>query len=187
MHFYTSSYSSAEREAYELDKHLESLAAYGVDTSRIGATQHTWFTSSLSPTQSFLAQWEAGLLWNTGYAAPNDPYPYPQANAHSVLSLPFFLTQDGEWTILLQNCASLLYAEESWPDLSARYGMPICVYYHCDFTAEDSATSEQKIQQVQAFREKYGYSFVMENQLASAAAAGDQPGPFARAERSVRL
>ena len=124
------------------------LAAYGVDTSRIGATQHTWFTSSLSPTQSFLAQWEAGLLWNTGYAAPNDPYPYPQANAHSVLSLPFFLTQDGEWTILLQNCASLLYAEESWPDLSARYGMPICVYYHCDFTAEDSATSEQKIQQV---------------------------------------
>lgn len=171
VHFYTSSYSSAEREAYELDKHLESLAAYGVDTSRIGATQHTWFTSSLSPTQSFLAQWEAGLLWNTGYAAPNDPYPYPQANAHSVLSLPFFLTQDGEWTILLQNCASLLYAEESWPDLSARYGMPICVYYHCDFTAEDSATSEQKIQQVQAFREKYGYSFVMENQLASAAAA----------------
>lgn len=171
VHFYTSAYSSAEREAYELDKHLEALASYGVDTDRIGATQHTWFTSSLSPSQSFLSQWEAGLLWNTGYAAPNDPFPYPQNNAHSVISLPFFVTQDGEWTILLQNCASLLYADDAWPDMSARYGMPMCVYYHCDFTSEDSATSEAKIQQVQAFREKYGYSFVMENQLASAAAA----------------
>ena len=171
VHFYTSAYSSAEREAYELDKHLESLRSYGVDTDRIGTNQHTWYTSSLSPTQSFLAQWEAGLLWNTGYAAPNDPYPYPQNNAHSIISLPFFLTQDGEWTILLQNCASLLYADDSYPEMSARYGMPMCVYYHCDFTAEDSATAEQKIQQVQAFREKYGYSFVMENQLASAVAA----------------
>lgn len=171
VHFYTSAYSSAEREAYELDRHLEALASYGLPTDRIGANQHTWYTSSLSPSQSFLAQWNAGLLWNTGYAAPNDPYPYPQNNAHSVISLPFFLTQDGEWTILLQNCASLTYADDSWPEISARYGMPMCVYYHCDFTSEDRATSEQKVQQVQAFREKYGYSFVMENQLASAAAA----------------
>lgn len=171
MHYYTSAYSSAEREAYELQAHLDALESYGVPTDRIGATQHTWFTSSLSPSQSFLSQWEAGLLWNTGYAAPNDPYPYPQNNAHSVISMPFFVTRNGERTILLQNCASLLYAEESWPDMSARYGMPMCVYYHCDFTAEDSAASEDKIRQVQAFREKYGYNFVMENQLASAVAA----------------
>ncbi|MFR5781160.1 MAG: hypothetical protein ACLUEK_04625, partial [Oscillospiraceae bacterium] len=49
--------------------------------------------------------------------------------------------------------------------------MPMCVYYHCDFTAQDDTEARESIEKVQAFREQYGYSFVMENQLASACAA----------------
>ena len=119
-HFYTTAYSSAEREAYELQRHLESLKLYGVVSDKLGANQHTWYTSSLSQTQTFLSLWKAGFLWNTGYAAPGDLDPY---------------------------------------------------YYHCDFTAQDDTEAIASIEQVQAFREKFGYSFVMENQLASACAA----------------
>ena len=170
-HFYTTAYSSAEREAYELQRHLESLKLYGVVSDKLGANQHTWYTSSLSQTQTFLSLWKAGFLWNTGYAAPGDLDPYPQASARNVISLPFFLTQDGKWTILLQNCCTMLYGYDEWTDISARYGMPMCVYYHCDFTAQDDTEAIASIEQVQAFREKFGYSFVMENQLASACAA----------------
>lgn len=170
-HFYTTAYASEEREAYELQQHLKSLALYGVVSNKIGANQHTWYTSSLSQTQTFLSLWKAGFLWNTGYAAPGDLDPYPQASARNVISLPFFLTQDGEWTILLQNCCTLLYSNETWTDISGKYEMPMCVYYHCDFTAQDDTEAIESIEQVQAFREKFGYSFVMENQLASACAA----------------
>ena len=170
-HFYTTAYSSAEREEYELQQHLESLKLYGVVSHKMGANQHTWYTSSLSQTQTFLSLWKAGFLWNTGYAAPGDLDPYPQASARNVISLPFFLTQDGDWTILLQNCCTLLYGYDEWPDISARYDMPMCVYYHCDFTAQDDTEARESIEKVQAFREQYGYSFVMENQLASACAA----------------
>lgn len=170
-HFYTTAYSSAEREAYELQRHLESLKLYGVVSDKLGANQHTWYTSSLSQTQTFLSLWKAGFLWNTGYAAPGDLDPYPQASARNVISLPFFLTQDGKWTLLLQNCCTMLYGYDEWTDISARYGMPMCVYYHCDFTAQDDTEAIASIEQVQAFREKFGYSFVMENQLASACAA----------------
>lgn len=170
-HFYTTACSSAEREAYELQRHLESLKLYGVVSDKLGANQHTWYTSSLSQTQTFLSLWKAGFLWNTGYAAPGDLDPYPQASARNVISLPFFLTQDGKWTILLQNCCTMLYGYDEWTDISARYGMPMCVYYHCDFTAQDDTEAIASIEQVQAFREKFGYSFVMENQLASACAA----------------
>lgn len=170
-HFYTTACSSAEREAYELQRHLESLKLYGVVSDKLGANQHTWYTSSLSQTQTFLSLWKAGFLWNTGYAAPGDLDPYPQASARNVISLPFFLTQDGKWTLLLQNCCTMLYGYDEWTDISARYGMPMCVYYHCDFTAQDDTEAIASIEQVQAFREKFGYSFVMENQLASACAA----------------
>ena len=170
-HFYTTAYASAEREEYELEQHLKSLALYGVVSNKLGANQHTWYTSSQSQTQTFLSLWDAGFLWNTGYAAPGDMDPFPQASARNVISLPFFLTVDGERTILLQNCSTLLYTNESWTDISGKYDMPMCVYYHCDFTAQDDTEACESIEAVQAFREKFGYSFVMENQLASAVAA----------------
>ena len=64
----------------------------------------------------------------------------------------------------------MLYGYDEWTDISARYGMPMCVYYHCDFTAQDDTEAIASIEQVQAFREKFGYSFVMEKQMASACA-----------------
>ena len=171
VHFYTNAYASAERESYELERQLEAMRSYGLDTNGIGANQHTWYTSSLSPAQSFLSLWNNGILFNTGYGVPGDSNPVPQYSARNVISLPYYLTVDGERTILMQNCSTVCYEGEAWSDISARWDMPVAVYYHCDFTAGSPDAARTNIETVQAFREKHGYSFVMENQLMYASAA----------------
>ena len=171
VHFYTNSYASPERESYELERQLEAMQSYGLNTTGVGANQHTWYTSSHSPQQSFLSLWNKGILFNTGYGVSGDFNPVPQYSARNVISLPFYLTVDGERTILLQNCSTICYEGETWSDISARWDMPIAVYYHCDFTAGSPDAARANIETVQAFREKHGYSFVMENQLMYASAA----------------
>ncbi len=172
VHFYTNAYASEAREDYELSRHLEAMRSYGLDTTGIGANQHTWYTSSLSPVQSFMSLWEKGILFNTGFAAPGDSNPYPQTAARNVISLPFYLTdENGERTILLQNCSTLPYSSTDWTDISARWDMPVAVYYHCDFTVGQEEDTRTAIENVEAFRQKHGYSFVMEDQLMYATAA----------------
>lgn len=171
VHFYTNSHASPERENYELRRQLEAMSSYGLNTTGIGANQHTWYTSSNSPQQSFLSLWNNGILFNTGYGVPGDTNPVPQYSAQNVISLPFYLTVDGERTILLQNCSTVCYQGSNWSDISARWDMPIAVYYHCDFTVGNEETARTNLETVEAFRQAHGYSFVMENQLMYASAA----------------
>lgn len=171
VHFYTNSHASPERENYELRRQLEAMSSYGLNTTGIGANQHTWYTSSNSPQQSFLSLWNNGILFNTGYGVPGDTNPVPQYSAQNVISLPFYLTVDGERTILLQNCSTVCYQGSNWSDISARWDMPIAVYYHCDFTVGNEETARTNLDTVEAFRQAHGYSFVMENQLMYASAA----------------
>lgn len=172
IHFYTNAYASAEREDFELAAHIEAMQkAYGVGYGVMGVNQHTWYTSSHDAKQSLLSSWRAGLLWNSGYAPANDPYPVPQASARNVISLPFYLTEDGENTILLQNCSTVMYSDESLTDISAKYDMPVCLYYHCDFTVGNEEKTIADIETVEAFRQKHGYNFVSEDQLMYATAA----------------
>ena len=171
VHFYTNSHASPERENYELRRQLEAMSSYGLNTTGIGANQHTWYTSSNSPQQSFLSLWNNGILFNTGYGVPGDTNPVPQYSAQNVISLPFYLTVDGERTILLQNCSTVCYQSTDWSDISARWDMPIAVYYHCDFTVGNEETARTNLETVEAFRQAHGYSFVMENQLMYASAA----------------
>ncbi len=171
VHFYTNSHASPERENYELRRQLEAMSSYGLNTTGIGANQHTWYTSSNSPQQSFLSLWNNGILFNTGYGVPGNTNPVPQYSAQNVISLPFYLTVAGERTILLQNCSTVCYQGSNWSDISARWDMPIAVYYHCDFTVGNEETARTNLETVEAFRQAHGYSFVMENQLMYASAA----------------
>lgn len=188
VHFYTNQYASLRREAVELSSHLAAVKSYGAGYGQyVGANQHTWYTSTEDIRQSFLSLWEAGLLWDSGYTPANNSSPYPQASAQNVLSLPFYLTVGGQRTIMLQNCSTLLYTEAMFPDLSAKYDVPMYVYYHCDFTHVKPEEARAAVETAEAFRRKNGYSFVMEDQLmlASAAAenmtlsvAGEEGGSF---------
>lgn len=171
LHFYTNVGSSPARDAYELSAHKAALESYGMDFDRpYGTNQHTWHLSSNDLTQSFRSMWDAGILWNSGFEPPRSSAT-PQVAAENVMALPFFLTMDGEETLLIQNCAVLLYQDETWETLSAKYDMPLCVYYHCDMMYKSDADAKAKIARVGAFQTEHGYNFMREDQLMQATAA----------------
>ncbi|NLT63154.1 MAG: VCBS repeat-containing protein [Clostridiales bacterium] len=170
-HFYTNSYSSEEREAYELKAQMDSFKKYGLETSGIGVNQHTWYTSTLSPAQSLLSAYDAGLLWNSGFAPARSAFNAPQVAAENVISLPFYLKSGGENTILLQNCSVLPYKGSDWTDISAKYGIPVCVFYHCDFVYRSDEEAIPYLKQLSDFWWENGYNFVKEDQMMTATAA----------------
>ncbi len=171
VHHYSNGFASPEREAYELNRHKEAFAAYGHGFEGLGANMHTWYTSVLDDTQTLDSEYAAGLRWNSGFSSPGDPGVAPQYAAENVISLPFFLQTDGEDTMLVQNCSVLPYADTAWSDISAKYQMPICVYYHCDFVYENDAGARDYVQKVSNFQYANGYNFVREDQLMQASTA----------------
>ncbi|NLV87652.1 MAG: VCBS repeat-containing protein, partial [Clostridiales bacterium] len=103
VHFYTNAYASPQREAYELGAHKDALAYYGLDAEGVGANQHTWYTSKLGDSQSMTSIQKAGLKWQSGFASPNAASNTPQMAAENVVALPFFLMEDGQRSLLVQN------------------------------------------------------------------------------------
>ncbi len=171
VHHYSNAYASPEREAYELERHKEAFASYGYPVQGGGTNAHTWYQSVLGDTQTLDAEFDAGLLWNSGFSAPGDPGAAPQYAAENVIALPFFLQREGEDSILIQNNSVLPYASADWSDTSARYGMPMCVYYHCDFVYENDAGARDYVNKLRQFQWANGYNFMREDQLMMASAA----------------
>lgn len=171
VHHYSNGFASAEREAYELRRHREAFASYGAEFEGLGANAHTWYMSVLGDTQTLDGEYAAGIRWNSGFSAPGDTGVAPQYAAENVIALPFFLQTAGEDTILVQNCSVLPYADPAWTDISAKYHMPVCVYYHCDFVYENDAGPRDYVKKVSDFQYQHGYNFVREDQLMYASAA----------------
>ena len=172
LHYYTNVSATRERELWELSAHKRALESYGVDVSRMGCNQHTWHLSAVDQRQSFEAMWDSGLLWNSGFE-PARSAATPQVSAENVMALPFFLVTEGERTLLLQNCSTYTYVTEPWDSISAKYGMPTCVYYHCDqmFLPEIAQEARYKTWQLKDFQYSYQYNFVREDQMMLATAA----------------
>jgi len=78
--------------------------------------------------------------------------------------------EQGKPTALIQNNSVLLYNDEQDLEISARYHMPMCMYYHCDFVYQSDAPARTAMETAQNFREKHGYNFNREDQLIQAAA-----------------
>ncbi len=185
IHHYSNAYASRQREDYELRRHKEAFASYGVPTEGIGANMHTWYTSTLGDTQTFDAEYASGLMWNSGFSSPGDPGAAPQYGAENVIVLPFFLQKEGVDTLLIQNNSVLPYADLAWSDISAKYKIPVCVYYHCDFVYENDAGARDYLQKVSDFRSKYGYNFVREDQMMAASAAARSLSVTAEVQNGV--
>lgn len=167
IHHYTNAGASAQREAYELQRHLEAFEAYGLPTEGIGCNLHTWYSSNFGDTQTFDAEYDAGLLWNSGFSPAYDTGVAPQYAAENVVALPFLLEKEDGQTLLVQDNSVLPY-EMDWSEISGRYGMPVCVYYHCDFVYEGDAGARDYLQKLSDFQWQYGYNFVREDQLMAA-------------------
>lgn len=172
LHFLTGEYYSADREAYELQAQKKAMAAYGLPTEGIGANQHTWYTASAdNPAQSMRSLWNAGLLWESGYAPAGGTVRGPHSNPENSVVLPFYLMDGGERTILMQNCSILPYRGTDWTDISGRYQMPMMLYYHCDLIYNSDEEAKSFIAQAGTFQQKFGYNFMMEHQLQYGTAA----------------
>ncbi|MBQ3578069.1 MAG: VCBS repeat-containing protein [Firmicutes bacterium] len=172
MHFYTTTGSSAEREAWELAAHRKALEdVYNVDLSLTGANQHTWYTSAASETQTQLSIWNAGLLWQSGFASADGFVTPPQYAEENVVDLPFFLVDGGKETLLIQNNGVLLYTPYERSDMSAKYRMPMSLFYHCDFCYQSDVGARSVLQNAESFRRTNGYVFCREDQMSLASAA----------------
>ena len=170
VHFLTGNYYSAGRERRELAAQLEALASYGL-TDLKGVNQHTWRSSCLEEDQTLRDIWNAGLLWESGYEPGGAFDQFPHTSAETVIGLPFFLMNGEERTLLVQNCSVLLYRDSSWTDRHGKYGMPVLAYYHCDMIYKDDSDARDAVQTLNAFRDKFHYNFVKEDQLMYATAA----------------
>lgn len=171
VHFYTNAYASPEREAFELEAQKSAFETYGIKIGITGANQHTWYTSTLSDAQSFRSIWQAGLLWDSGFAPAGASYKAPQKAAETVLSQPFYLMDKEEKTLLMQNCSVLPHVDTAWSDITAKYDLPVSVFYHCEFIYESDREARTKLQVLSEFQREKGYNFVMENQMMLATAA----------------
>src|SRR5699024_10691991 len=60
---------------------------------------------------------------------------------------------------------------EGLEDISAKYDVPVSVYYHCDLIYKDEKQAKDIIQKASNFQSKYNYNFVREDQLILASAA----------------
>lgn len=169
-HTLTHQFASEGYERRELARQWAAMASYGVDLTGTGTNEHTWHTSSLGAAQTFLNQYRQGLLWNSGAEMPGSEAT-PQVAAEDVIFLPFFLEEGEESTILMLNASTLFYKGDDWTDISARYGMPMLMYYHCDMIYKDDTEARQAIQKVTDFLLNHEYNCVREDQLAYASAA----------------
>ena len=168
VHMYTHEYASSQYELDEFQRQKAAMESYGIKTDGIGVNLHTWYSSGLSPTQSYFNQFDSGMLWNSGAKTPDNK---KQLSAETALNIPFYLMRDNKPGIMLLNASTLLYDDGRWTETAAKYGLPMSVYYHCDMIYKNKKAHEEKVREVSEFADKFDYSFVMENQLVKAAAA----------------
>lgn len=164
-HFYTNVSASNKREKFELDAHLKAFDYYDIPTDEpFGTNQHTWKISKNNPKQTFLNAYKNGIYWNVGFSPSNSEI-VPQVAKENVISYPFFLEDAGKKTMLIQNSSVLGYNDEGLEDISAKYDVPMSIYYHCDFIYKDDKEARTMIEKVANFQKKHDYNFVTEDQM----------------------
>lgn len=170
-HFFTNVKASSAWETQELAYQAKAMEKYGYDMNGVfGTNQHTWHLSWLTPTQTMEDLYAAGYKWNSGFEPVNSSI-MPQTAAENVLSLPFYLTKDGQETLLIQNCSTVPYDTGEWTALSAKFDVPVLCYYHCDLMWKDDTEAKEYVAKVGQFQSDNGYNFVTEAQMMKASAA----------------
>lgn len=168
VHFYTNAFATEKRELAELELHKKALATYGIDTAGVGVNQHTWYTSSHSAAQTLESVKNSGLLWDSGWQS-SQSVTAPQSSTENVLGFPAFIDKDNG--MLAFNTGTLLYLDDKITDVTAKYGLPVSIYYHCDFAYENEKAAENDVKHVADYTKRHGMSFVKEDQLAKMVAA----------------
>ncbi len=168
VHFYTNAHASAEREKEELRLHKEALSKYGINTEGIGVNQHTWYTSSNSHTQTLESVRDSQFLWDSGWQSAGSNTA-PQSSTENVLGFPAFIDEKNK--MLAFNTATLLYLDDEISDITAKYSLPVSIYYHCDFAYNNKKGAENDVKRVADYVKRNNMSFVCEDAFAKMCAA----------------
>jgi hypothetical protein len=168
VHFYTNEFASKTREAKELELHKKAFEKYSVPFENVGVNQHTWFVNTDDDASTFESVKNAGFLWDSGYQSSRSESA-PQVSAENVLGIPGFVDKDNSMMVL--NTGTLLYLDDEIASLTAKYNLPLSIYYHCDFAYKDKKGAENDIKHVDKFVKEHGYTFVREDELVKMSAA----------------
>lgn len=171
FHFYTNIGASDEYEKNELKMHLAALDKYGIKNNGFrGFNQHTWHTSENSDTQSLDNGFDAGLMWASGFK-PSKSNATPQVSAETAINIPFQYVKENFKGTIVFNTSTMLYDNKGWGDISAKYDLPVSMYYHCDFAYAKPEMTEADVLKAADFARRYNYNFVTEDQYVKAIAA----------------
>lgn len=179
VHGLTHKYASPEAEERELEYHKSLFEKLGLSWNGIGANQHTWFASRYGYDGSgingynpdyngtFAAQSKSGLLWNSGSTLPESDA-VPQDCAENAIPMPMYLP---DIDFLVLEPSNTPHGNGAYSYTSVKYEMPLLFYNHCDYIYEDENGQQKMADKVGEVTDKYGYSFVREDQLAKAVTA----------------
>ena len=170
VHLYTQEFASNEFEKQELDMHKRAFESYMISWKGKGVNQHTWFTNGESDNQTYVNQRKSGLLWNSGSQPPNSTA-VPQISTENVLSMPFYMDKTKDNDFMMINASTLLYKDDEYSNIAAKYDIPLEIYYHPDFAYQDIKKEEDVVKRISNFVDGNGYNFVREDQLIKASSA----------------
>ncbi len=169
FHFYTSEYSSSEREAEELRLHKRAFDSYAIDYDDVGGNMHTWRMSEFSPYQTLMSARDAGLKWISGFR-PANTTATPDSAAEFSLVSPFFTDFDKK-DFMVGNAGVLDFKYDEFSYMSAKYDLPVSQFYHCDFVYADEKGARGDVAMLAGYQKAHNYNFVREDQLFKNAAA----------------
>ena len=150
--------------------HKRAFESYMISWKGKGVNQHTWFTNGESDNQTYVNQRKSGLLWNSGSQPPSSTA-VPQISTENVLSMPFYMDKTKDNDFMMINASTLLYKDDEYSNIAAKYDIPLEIYYHPDFAYQDIKKEEDVVKRISNFVDENGYNFVREDQLIKASSA----------------
>jgi hypothetical protein len=176
VHVLSNEHADMSHDERELAYQKKAFESYGLNFVGSGANQHTWRTSQIGYDSNYdnaqgydgtyRAQMEAGLYWNSGSQTPCSDA-VPEVSAENSILVPFYL-DNGQ--LMFQPC-NVPNGKNEYAQITAKYGLPLLFYNHCDYVYREQEAEEEKIKAVDTLVNDWEYNFVQENQLAKMTAA----------------
>ena len=169
VNFYNQEFSSDEFEKIELDMHRRAFENYGISWKGRGVSQRNWIGDEKSNKQTYVNQRNSGLLWNSG-SQLDSSNSSTKIGTENILSMPFYMDTTKDKDFMMMNTSSPLDKENRYLTMSAKYNMPLEIYYQAELDLEH-VEKEEVVKRISKFVEKNNYNFVREDQLIKAVSA----------------
>jgi len=155
-----------ENRAYEL--HARAFEELGAPWEDMGVNHHSWFITN--PHQSFSAQAANGIRFNFGWRPPGISGAPKDAQPFAVIRPFLYHSKEGGSLLLYQPAPNISVYEDSWRFLAEKR-MPLTYFQHIEYLNLQRPNLDRLIGEIEHYRQKYGYVFGTEYQMAGAMAA----------------